>query len=82
LVAAGYRVLIIYSYWNAWGAQHDEQLLLTKNWKAICVGGSPQNKSIIYFFSRLIYKAAYYINQKKRYIIGLQSLLLPVIAIF
>jgi glycosyltransferase involved in cell wall biosynthesis len=51
---AGYDVTVLYSYWNDWGTAYDKQLLSTKKWKTIRIGGSPHQKQIIYFFSRLI----------------------------
>lgn len=50
--------MVLYAYWNNWGTQHDHQLLPKKKWKAICVGGDPQQKPVIYFLSRLIHKIA------------------------
>ncbi|MES2807887.1 MAG: glycosyltransferase [Bacteroidota bacterium] len=58
LADAGYAVTVIHTYWNAWGADFDKQLLPGKKWKAICVGGDPNENKIPYFFSRLINKIA------------------------
>lgn len=58
LANAGYDVTVLYSYWNAWGAAFDRELLPTKKWKAICVGGEPEGDKLTYFLSRLIHKIA------------------------
>ncbi|HEY2582758.1 MAG TPA: hypothetical protein VGI43_13170 [Mucilaginibacter sp.] len=53
---AGCKVTVLYAFWNAWGSRHDEQLLSEKKWKAICTGGDPKQKPVIYFLSRLLHK--------------------------
>ncbi|MDB5130907.1 MAG: hypothetical protein JWR02_656 [Mucilaginibacter sp.] len=58
LASWGYEVTVLYAYWNAWGTQHDTELLAGKKWKAICTGGDPQQKRFTWFLSRLIQKAA------------------------
>ncbi len=64
LSGAGYEVTVLYAYWNAWGTQHDEQLVNGEKWKAIRLGGDPVKKRITWFFSRLIYKINGYALQK------------------
>ncbi|MGZ3832288.1 MAG: hypothetical protein ACXVB0_02105, partial [Mucilaginibacter sp.] len=66
LADAGYDVTVLYAYWNDWGTRFDKPLLLSKKWKAICVGGDPVSKPLIYFLSRLIHKLARSINQKTK----------------
>jgi len=58
LADAGNEVIVIYAYWNSWGTELDDELLGTKNWKAIRAGGDPIEKSTAYFISRLIFKVA------------------------
>ena len=58
LTAAGFDVTVLYAYWNDWGTRYDKELLAVKKWKAICVGGDPQNRRMAWFFSRLIFKMA------------------------
>jgi len=58
LTTAGYQVTVLYSYWNDWGDTFTRQLLLTKKWNAVCVGGHPTESPIVYFLSRLLYKLA------------------------
>jgi glycosyltransferase involved in cell wall biosynthesis len=58
LANAGFAVTVIYQYWNAWGTAFDKQLLPTKKWKTIRVGGSPDNEKLLYLFGRIIYKLA------------------------
>jgi len=58
LSAAGYKVTVIYAYWNNWGADFDKQLLAKKNWNALCTGGDPVHKRTSYFFSRIVNKSA------------------------
>jgi glycosyltransferase involved in cell wall biosynthesis len=56
LTTAGYNVTVIYQYWNHWGTEMDKALLTKKSWKAIRVGGSPNNDKFTYWYSRLIHK--------------------------
>ncbi len=58
LFSAGYKVTVVYQYWNDWGTEMDEELLAGKKWKAICVGGSPNKQKIIYWITRSIHKTA------------------------
>ncbi len=58
LAANGYNVTVMYAYWNDWGTRLDDELLATKKWKAIRVGGDPVHQPFVYFLSRLIYKLA------------------------
>ena len=64
LAAHGYDVTVLYSYWNDWGTAFDQLLLPTRKWKAIRIGGDPDQKPLLYFISRLIHKAARLINKK------------------
>ncbi len=54
LAEAGYKVEVLYLYWNTWGTKLDEELLSTKKWKAIRVGGNPVDQKFSYWKSRLI----------------------------
>ncbi|WP_316804872.1 hypothetical protein [Pedobacter nototheniae] len=56
LVLAGYDVTVIYQYWNNWGTVQDVKLLAEKSWKAIRVGGSPDQGKFTYGYSRLKFK--------------------------
>lgn len=58
LSRAGYDVTVIYAYWNNWATRLDKELLPTKTWKAIRVGGAPDEHKLTYLLSRLIFKAA------------------------
>lgn len=58
LAEAGYLVTILYAYWNDWGTAFDELLLPSKKWKAIRIGGHPQQEPFTFFISRLIHKMA------------------------
>ena len=64
LAGAGYEVTVLYAYWNDWGTKFDKELIPTKKWKAICVGGDPYQKKQIYFFSRMIYGFAKMMSRK------------------
>ncbi|MFI5139938.1 MAG: glycosyltransferase [Sphingobacteriales bacterium] len=64
LASQGYDVTVLYAYWNDWGTHYDQQLLAGKKWKAIRVGGDPQEKRVTWFVSRLMHKTAAYILQK------------------
>ncbi len=58
LTAAGYQVTVIYQYWNDWGTEMDKQLLPSKKWKAVHVGGSPKEKKALYLTTRIQHKTA------------------------
>ena len=64
LTGAGYEVIVLYAYWNKWGTRYDQQLLAGKKWKAIRVGGDPEQTPFPWAISRLILKTAKYILQK------------------
>ncbi|MBS1527501.1 MAG: hypothetical protein JST19_17775 [Bacteroidetes bacterium] len=63
LTEAGYDVTVLYAYWNDWGTRLDKEMIPTKKWKAIRIGGDPVQKKTAYFISRLIHKAARSINR-------------------
>ena len=63
LTNAGYEVTVLYAYWNDWGTRFDRELIPTKKWKAVCIGGDPENRKTTYFVSRIIHKTAKLINQ-------------------
>lgn len=64
LTNAGHDVIVLYTYWNEWGTQHDVQLFSEKKWKAIRLGGSPYKQGITWFFSRLIHKTTVVLLQR------------------
>lgn len=55
---AGFEVTVLYSYWNQWGSDFTNQLLLSKKWRAVQVGGHPVEDSFTYFVSRVIFAIA------------------------
>ena len=64
LTEKGYKVTVLYQYWNKWGTRLDEELLKTKKWKAIKVGGDPDKHKLHYNVSRIIHKVSKSIFQK------------------
>lgn len=60
LANAGYKVTVCYSYWNAWGDTFNKQMLITKKWEAVCIGGHPVNEPVKYLLSRIIHGIAKY----------------------
>jgi len=64
LTGAGHDVTVLYAYWNDWGTQHDQYLFAGKQWKAIRLGGDPEQKRFLWFLSRLVHKASRIIVQK------------------
>ncbi len=66
LTNAGYEVIVLYTYWNNWGSRHDKQLFAEKRWKAIRLGGDPEQKRAAWFLSRLIHRVFKYVLQKTR----------------
>jgi len=63
LTNAGYSVTVLYAYWNSWGTALDKILLPSKKWKAVRIGGDPQEKPIVYFLSRLIHRLSVLISK-------------------
>lgn len=59
----GYQVTVLYAYWNEWGTAFDKELIASKKWRAVCVGGDPFDHKRIYFISRIIHKTANMINK-------------------
>ena len=59
----GYKVTVLYAYWNEWGTVFDKKLIADKKWEAICIGGDPRDHKTTYFISRLIHKIAKTINK-------------------
>jgi glycosyltransferase involved in cell wall biosynthesis len=58
LSEAGYKVTVIYQYWNNWGTEMDVELLSQKKWTAIKVGGDPHNQKFKFWKSRILQKTA------------------------
>jgi glycosyltransferase involved in cell wall biosynthesis len=56
LTDSGYAVTVLYQYWNEWGTKLDKDLLKTKKWRALRVGGSPTEEIFIFNFTKLIHK--------------------------
>ncbi len=54
LADLGYDVTVLYAYWNDWGTKFDKELIPQKKWRAVRIGGDPDNENLIFFFSRLI----------------------------
>ncbi|GAB3927717.1 glycosyltransferase family protein [Mucilaginibacter myungsuensis] len=63
---AGYDVTVLCCYWNAWGAASDDEILATRAWKVIRVGGDPVQKRITYFISRVLHKVFNILTDKFR----------------
>ncbi|MES2428789.1 MAG: glycosyltransferase [Bacteroidota bacterium] len=70
LANAGYQITVLYVYWNKWGTEFDKELIASKNWEAICVGGDPQYKRLTYFISRTIYKLIKTITRNSKKILA------------
>ena len=64
LAEAGYKVTVLYAYWNDWGTGLDKPLLIKKKWRAIRVAGDPQQKPITFFVSRIIHRLSVLITRK------------------
>lgn len=74
LTDEGYLVTVIYQYWNDWGTEHDKQLLSSRKWKAVRVGGTPSYGALSFNISRVIHKISRSLSRKS------SSFLLPEIA--
>lgn len=64
LAEKGFKVTVLYQYWNAWGTKLDKELLKNKKWNAIQVGGDPDKQKFHYNISRIIHKVSRSIYQK------------------
>ncbi len=58
LANAGYKVSVIYQYWNDWGTVLDEELFPYKKWKAICVGGNPTTDNFNFLKNKVVHHIA------------------------
>lgn len=56
LADLGLDVTVIYQYWNKWATKADSTLLPQKKWKAVRVGGSPNEGKFLYYFTRLFHR--------------------------
>lgn len=63
LTSAGYDVTVIYQFWNEWATQYDKNLLVKKKWKAIMVGGSPRENSLLFWQTRITHKIFRILNK-------------------
>lgn len=64
LCDSGFNVTVIYQYWNSWATELDKELLKTKKWKAIRVGGGADREKYLYLFSRLLFKLLKFLYYK------------------
>ncbi len=64
LADAGYEVVVIGQFWNAWAAETDKVLLEKKKWRFIRIAGSPTEDKNAYLLSRIIHKIARSISKK------------------
>lgn len=53
LTQAGYKVYVIYSYWNQWAWESDKLLFQKVAWIPVLAGGSPYKNKLLYFYTRL-----------------------------
>ena len=60
---AGHEVTVIYSYVIKWASDADKVLFQKVKWHYIEAGGSPKNKTALYFYTKLRNRAAMYIGQ-------------------
>ena len=51
--AAGYDVMLLYCFFIDWASKNDKVLLKKVPWKYQIVGGSPHEKKMLFFFTRL-----------------------------
>jgi glycosyltransferase involved in cell wall biosynthesis len=64
LTDAGFDVTVLYAYWNNWATEFDKQLLFTKKWKYIKVGGSPYQNKGKYWLTRILHKTNNFLARK------------------
>lgn len=58
LSAQGYKVKVLYQYWNDWGTTLDSKLLKDKKWSYERIGGSPTADKYLYSYTRIKHKIA------------------------
>ncbi len=51
----GYEVTVICCYWNAWANLADKQLMRSRNWNYVQVGGNPASAKLSYILSKIIH---------------------------
>ena len=64
LVEAGYKVYVIYSFWTNWAWATDKILFEQVSWTPILVGGSPYERKILYYCTRVRFKMMNFIAKK------------------
>lgn len=73
---SGYKVTVIYQYWNDWGTKLDEGILPLKDWTSIRVGGSPIKQTFTYWFTKSQHKSCMLIARILGFKYGLAELAL------
>jgi glycosyltransferase involved in cell wall biosynthesis len=56
LMANGYRVTVLYCYWNKWATLADATMMRGRKWKIIRVGGHPRESPLTYLLTKAILK--------------------------
>ena len=74
LAAAGYEVVVIYSFWTHWAWEMDQQLFVNVSWKPILAGGSPYQNKLIYFWTKLRFKLVTLIANKLTFNFGIAEM--------
>ncbi|MBS1530097.1 MAG: hypothetical protein JSU01_07315 [Bacteroidetes bacterium] len=54
---------VLYAHWNDWGGRFDKELIASKQWRAVLVGGDNEKNKAAYFFSRLMHNIARSVNK-------------------
>ncbi|MBS1519465.1 MAG: hypothetical protein JST50_00600 [Bacteroidetes bacterium] len=63
LTQNGYKVYVIYSYWNQWAWESDKLLFPKARWVPVLAGGAPYKNKLLYFYTRLRLKLFRFIAQ-------------------
>lgn len=60
LYSQGYETVVLYSFWAEWAIPIDQKR--PKTWRAVLCGGSPAEKPLLYWATRIRRKIAFYLK--------------------
>ena len=63
LTANGYRVTVLYCYWNNWATRADAAMMQGRKWKIVRVGGHPLESPLTYLLTKVIQKLSLNISE-------------------
>src|SRR6185295_14068593 len=55
LTDAGFKVMVVYGFWADWASKADKDLLASRKWTGVLIGGDPRRERLPYWFTRVRY---------------------------